>query len=59
MQRTVTVAVDAMGGDYAPKEIIKGAVLAVQEKPEIKVILVGQKDVILNELSVYDMTKSV
>lgn len=58
MQRTVTVAVDAMGGDYAPKEIIKGAVLAVQEKPEIiKVILVGQKDVILNELSVYEYDK--
>ncbi len=46
MQKTITIAVDAMGGDNAPKEIIKGAVLAVQEKRNIKVILVGKEEVI-------------
>ena len=32
MDEMVKVAVDAMGGDNAPKEIIKGAVEAVNEK---------------------------
>ncbi len=54
MQKMITVAVDAMGGDNAPGEIVKGAVLAVQEKKDIKVILVGKEDVIKNTLSEYN-----
>ena len=46
----VTVAVDAMGGDNAPYEIIKGAVDAVNSNKEVKVILVGIEDVINNIL---------
>lgn len=57
MQRTITVAVDAMGGDNAPKEIVKGAVLAIQDKEDINVILVGREEVILNELGGYDYDK--
>lgn len=49
----VKVAVDAMGGDNAPTEIIKGAVEAVQAEKKIKVYLVGQEDVITRELSGY------
>lgn len=49
-----TVAVDAMGGDNAPYEIIKGAVDAVNGNPKIKVILVGVEDTINNVLK--DMT---
>lgn len=57
MHNSITVAVDAMGGDNAPKEIIKGAVLAVAERKDIKVILVGKEDVIQKELSEYDYDK--
>ena len=53
MQETVRVALDAMGGDNAPGEIIKGAVDAVLEKDNIQVILVGQEDVIRKELGNY------
>ena len=53
MQETVKVAVDAMGGDYAPLEIVKGAVEAVNERPEIKIYLVGKKDKIAEELAKY------
>ena len=36
------IALDAMGGDYAPKNTIEGAVLALQEYPYIeKLFLVG------------------
>jgi glycerol-3-phosphate acyltransferase PlsX len=41
----VKIAVDAMGGDYAPQAIIEGAVLAVQEL-DCTVILVGDREVI-------------
>lgn len=57
MHRKITVAVDAMGGDYAPTEIVKGAILAVQKKNDIKVILVGEESVIRKELSEYDYDK--
>ena len=49
----VKVAVDAMGGDNAPAEIIKGAVEAVQESSRVKVYLVGKEDVMKNELAGY------
>lgn len=54
MQRVITVAVDAMGGDNAPSEVIKGAIEAVQEKKDIKVKLVGKEDVIRNGLQEYN-----
>lgn len=46
------IAVDVMGGDYAPREIIAGAVsFALGENTEV--ILVGREDVIKEELSAY------
>lgn len=53
MQESVKVALDAMGGDNAPGEIIKGAIDAVHMRQDIQVILVGQEDVIREELSRY------
>ncbi len=50
MQDTIKIAVDAMGGDNAPQEIVKGAVEAVKERKDIHVFLVGQKDAIEHEL---------
>ena len=49
----VRVAVDAMGGDNAPGEIVKGAVEAVREKDNITVILTGQEEKIKKELAKY------
>lgn len=49
----VNVAVDAMGGDNAPVEIVKGAVEAIQESKEVKVFLVGRESVIKEELKKY------
>jgi phosphate acyltransferase len=45
------IALDAMGGDYAPKNIIEGAVLSLKELPEIeKLYLVGDATAIGTEL---------
>lgn len=53
MNGTVRVAVDAMGGDNAPSEIVKGAVLAVEQDERIKVFLVGKEALIQKELKQY------
>ena len=58
MQQEITrVALDAMGGDNAPGELVKGAVDAVNGSPDIKVLLVGQQDVVWNELKQYTYPK--
>lgn len=53
MGEFVKVAVDAMGGDNAPVEIIKGAVEAIKENSKVKVYLVGNEDVMKKELAGY------
>ena len=45
----LTIAVDAMGGDHAPKAEVEGAIRAARDLG-VKVILVGQEDVVRNEL---------
>src|SRR5260370_17852946 len=45
------IALDAMGGDYAPKNTIEGAASALKAQPEIeKLILVGNTPAIESEL---------
>jgi phosphate acyltransferase len=45
------IALDAMGGDYAPQNIMEGAALALKEYPEIdKLFLVGDATAIGQEL---------
>lgn len=53
MGEYVKVAVDAMGGDNAPAEIVKGAVEAIQENSKVKVYLVGNEDAMKKELAGY------
>lgn len=50
------IAVDAMGGDFAPQSIVEGAVKAAQEHG-IKVVLVGDEDQVSRELSRYPTSK--
>ncbi len=53
MAEMVNVAVDAMGGDNAPGEIVKGAIEAVNEDKRVKVFLVGRENVVREELRKY------
>lgn len=57
MKEITRVVLDAMGGDNAPKEIIKGAIDAVQKRSDIQVILTGKEDVIKQELAGYTYNK--
>lgn len=44
------IALDAMGGDFAPSVNVEGAVETVREHKDIDVILVGREDLIKDEL---------
>ena len=57
MSEWIRVAVDAMGGDNAPVETVKGAVEAVNESGNIQVYLVGKQDVLEKELAGYTYMK--
>ena len=45
----ITIAVDAMGGDHAPKPEVEGAIRAAREMG-VRVILVGREDLVKREL---------
>ena len=47
----VKIAVDAMGGDYAPSEMVAGAVEAVNSAPGVHIFLVGKEEVVNSQLS--------
>lgn len=53
MDYSTVIALDAMGGDNAPGEIVKGAVDAVNERNDIKIQLYGDKDSVEAELQKY------
>ncbi len=50
------IAVDAMGGDFAPQAIVEGAFMASKEYG-VKVVLVGDEDQVARELSKYPTSK--
>ena len=53
MAELVKVALDAMGGDNAPAEIVKGAVEALNENDRLMVYTVGDENAIQAELAKY------
>lgn len=58
MTEITNIALDAMGGDNAPAEIVKGAVEAVEKEPAMKVFLIGIQEAIEKELIKYQYNKS-
>jgi glycerol-3-phosphate acyltransferase PlsX len=51
----VRIALDAMGGDYAPEEIVQGAVMAANADSDLEPILVGPLAIVEEELTKYDI----
>ena len=48
MLEKCTIAVDAMGGDYAPLNVLLGSIDAMQEDRNFNLILVGDKKIIMD-----------
>ncbi|OLE58227.1 MAG: phosphate--acyl-ACP acyltransferase [Chloroflexi bacterium 13_1_20CM_2_59_7] len=46
----ITIAVDAMGGDHAPRPEVEGSVLAAREF-DVRILLVGQQNLVRAELA--------
>jgi glycerol-3-phosphate acyltransferase PlsX len=47
----IRIAVDGMGGDYAPQVVVEGAVQAANDFSQLEIVLVGQTDALKNELN--------
>ncbi|MBQ2981493.1 MAG: phosphate acyltransferase PlsX [Lachnospiraceae bacterium] len=58
MNEKTIVAVDAMGGDNAPGEIVKGAVEAVLASEQVMIKLVGKEELVKEELAKYEYDKN-
>src|SRR6202171_1928171 len=52
----ITIAVDAMGGDHAPRPEVEGSVLAAREFG-VRILLVGQPAAIRAELAKHEIQK--
>ena len=50
------IAIDAMGGDHAPYEVVKGTILAANSRNDIQIILIGDKEIISNVLLEFDIS---
>jgi glycerol-3-phosphate acyltransferase PlsX len=51
------IAIDAMGGDFGPSETVPGTAQVLMKHPELSVILVGNKDILLKEMDTYHLTE--
>ena len=58
MSEITVIALDAMGGDNAPGEMVKGAVDALDREKDIKVYLLGREELVNAELQKYTYDKS-
>ena len=53
------IAIDAMGGDHAPRNEVLGALQAVKKDNTISVVLVGKKAIIEKELALHEKTQRI
>ena len=44
----IKLAIDAMGGDFAPKEIVEGVNLAIERLKDLELVLYGKPEEIKN-----------
>ena len=54
----IKIVVDAMGGDFAPKQQVAGSVLALNNDKDLSIILVGDEPQITAELAQYTYDKT-
>ena len=45
------IAIDAMGGDHAPRAIVEATMQVIKEKPDLEIILVGNSEQIRDYLT--------
>jgi len=55
----ITIAVDAMGGDFAPQAVLEGVSIALAADPSLRVLLVGSADTVEPFATVNDHCEAV
>ncbi|HQM06711.1 MAG TPA: phosphate acyltransferase, partial [Bacilli bacterium] len=55
----IKLAIDAMGGDFAPEAIVKGVNLAIAAYPDIELVLYGDEQEIKKYLQVNERVRIV
>ncbi len=53
MSQTITISLDAMGGDSAPDAVIGGANIALDRRPDLRFLIYGEEDVVRPVLDAY------
>ena len=53
MPQTITISLDAMGGDAAPGVVIEGAEIALDRRPDLRFLLFGEEGAVLPALDKY------
>ncbi|MBT5353947.1 MAG: phosphate acyltransferase PlsX [Flavobacteriales bacterium] len=54
------IGIDVMGGDYAPKKTVHGAILAQKDLPRgTEIVLFGKKEDILSELKSFNISSNI
>lgn len=56
--KTVTIAVDAMGGDYGPEVTVPAALYALKKNPQLRLILVGDSLLLETVLAAHEARPS-
>lgn len=59
MTRQISIAVDAMGGDHAPAEVLEGVAAAVAADASLTVLLVGTDDVVRPFAAAHERVEAV
>jgi len=59
MGKALTIALDAMGGDAAPKMVVRGAAIALERFPEVRFLMFGREREIVPLLKTKDRLKDV
>ena len=52
------IAVDGMGGDFAPKEVVAGCVDALNENKDLHIVITGKEELIKKELEAHNYDKA-
>ncbi len=59
MSQTITIALDAMGGDSGPEVVIGGAAIAVDRHPDLRFVIYGEEDVVAPVLAANESVRQV
>jgi glycerol-3-phosphate acyltransferase PlsX len=59
MTKTVRISIDAMGGDHGPEVVVPGAAIALERRPDLRFVLVGDRARIEAALATHMALKGV